>query len=91
MLALSPDGRSIAISAIEEGKFRLRVRPLDSLETRLLPGADGARFPFWSPDGKQIGFFADGKLKTILAAGGEPVEIAEVEPRFLAPHGVPRE
>jgi eukaryotic-like serine/threonine-protein kinase len=83
MLALSPDGRSIAISAAEEGKFRLRVRPLDSLETRLLSGADGARFPFWSPDGKQIGFFADGKLKTILAAGGEPVAITEVDPTIL--------
>ncbi len=83
MLALSPDGRSIAISANEDGKFRLRVRPLDSLETRLLPGADGARFPFWSPDGSQIGFFADGKLKTILAAGGEPVALAEVAPLIL--------
>jgi len=83
MLALSPDGRSIAISAVEEGKPRLRVRPLDSLETRLLPGADGARYPFWSPDGKQIGFFADGKLKTILAAGGEPVTLTEVEPLIV--------
>ncbi len=82
-LALSPDGRSIAISAVEEGRFRLRVRPLDSLEAQLLPGADGARFPFWSPDGRQIGFFADGKLKTILAAGGEPIAIAEVEPPNL--------
>jgi len=83
MLALSPDGRSIAISAVEEGKPRLRVRPLDSLETRLLPGADGARFPFWSPDSRQIGFFADGKLKTILAAGGEPVAITDVDPTIL--------
>ncbi len=82
-LALSPDGRSIAIAAVEEGKFRLRVRPLDSLEARLLPGADGARFPFWSPDGKQIGFFADGKLRTILAAGGEPVTLTEVTPIIL--------
>ncbi len=83
MLALSPDGSSIAISAFEEGRFRLRVRPLDSLETRLLPGADGARFPFWSPDGKQIGFFADGKLKTIFAAGGEPATLTEVEPLII--------
>ena len=83
MLALSPDGRSIAISAIDEGKFRLRIRPLDSLETRLLPGADGARFPFWSPDGRQIGFFADGKLKTILVSGGEPVTLTEVEPLII--------
>ncbi|HWC99479.1 MAG TPA: protein kinase [Candidatus Sulfopaludibacter sp.] len=83
MVALSPDGRSIAISAVEEGKFRLKIRTLDSLDTRLLPAADGARFPFWSPDGKQIGFFADGKLKTILVAGGEPVAIADVVPIIL--------
>ncbi|SPE43287.1 Serine/threonine protein kinase (fragment) [Candidatus Sulfopaludibacter sp. SbA3] len=83
MLALSPNGRSIAISAVEEGRFRLKVRPLDSLETRLLPAAEGARFPFWSPDGKEVGFFADGKLKTIPVAGGEPVAIAEVVPIIL--------
>jgi Tol biopolymer transport system component len=82
-LALAPDGRSIAIAAEEEGKFKLRVRPLDSLEAHLLPGTDGARFPFWSPDGKQIGFFADGKLKTVPAAGGEPVTLTEVAPPIL--------
>ncbi len=82
-LALSPDGRSIVVAAVEDGKFRLRVRPLDSLEARLLPGADGAQFPFWSPDSKQIGFFADGKLKTILAAGGEPVTLTEINPIIL--------
>jgi Tol biopolymer transport system component len=75
MVALSPDGRNLAVSVTEKGKFRLRVRALDDLEARLLPGGDGARFPFWSPDGTQIGFFADGKLKTILATGGEPAMV----------------
>lgn len=83
MLTLSPDGRSLAISAVEEGRFRLRVRRLDELEARLLPGADGARFPFWSPDGRQVGFFADGKLKTILATGGEPTIVADVDATIL--------
>jgi Tol biopolymer transport system component/predicted Ser/Thr protein kinase len=83
MLALSPDGRHLAISANENGKFRLWVRSLDDLETRLLPGADGARFPFWSPDSSQIGFFANEKLQTILAAGGEPVVITPVHSTIL--------
>ena len=83
MSALSPDGRNLAISAIEEGKSRLWVRSLDDIDARLLPGGDGARFPFWSPDGKQIGFFAGGKLKTILATGGEPVNISAVGATIL--------
>jgi Tol biopolymer transport system component len=83
VIALSPDGRNLAISATEEGRIRLRVRRLDELEPRLLPGADGARFPFWSPDGRQIGFFADGKLKTILATGGEPATVADVDATIM--------
>ena len=78
--ALSPDGQHLAISAPEEGQLRLRVRPLDALEARLLPGAEGARFPFWKPDGSEIGFFADGKLKTIPLAGGPPAIITNVDP-----------
>jgi Tol biopolymer transport system component len=83
MVALSPDARDLVISSNEDGRYRLRVRPLDELEARLLPGTDGARFPFWSPDGTQIGFFADGKLKTILAAGGEPAVITPVNLTIL--------
>jgi Tol biopolymer transport system component len=83
MAAVSPDGKNIAISAAEEGRFRLRVRPVGDLEARLLPGADGARYPFWSPDSQQIGFFADGKLKTIFATGGEPATVTNVESTIL--------
>ncbi len=46
------------------------VRKIDSNEITSLAGTDGALFPFWSPDNKYIGFFADGKLKKILASGG---------------------
>ena len=48
------------------------VRQLNSLQAQPLPGTDDGRFPFWSPDGREIGFFADDKLKKIDAGGGPP-------------------
>src|SRR5262249_25485490 len=83
MFALSPDARSVVISSTEDGKFQLRVRRLDEMETRLLAGTSGARFPFWSPDGRQIGFFADGDLKTVPAEGGETAVVAPAVGGFL--------
>jgi Tol biopolymer transport system component/predicted Ser/Thr protein kinase len=73
MLALSPAGETLAFVATgADGRDRLWVRPLDSLESRALDGTEDAQFPFWSPDGRSIAFFADGKLKRIDAAGGTP-------------------
>ena len=71
-LALSPDGRRLVLSFAKEGKSQLSIRPLDSPQLQLLPGTENARAPFWSPDGKSIGFFANGKLETIPATGGPP-------------------
>src|SRR5438552_12240662 len=69
--AVSPDGLQIAFTAREpSGKTFLWVRSLDSLTARELAGTEGAMYPFWSPDGRHIGFFAGGKLKKIEAAGG---------------------
>jgi eukaryotic-like serine/threonine-protein kinase len=63
---ISPDGSAVAFAATDSGgKIALWVRPTDSLEARVLPGTDGAIFPFWSPDSNALGFFADNKLKTI--------------------------
>jgi serine/threonine-protein kinase len=50
---------------------------LDQASAQLLAGSGGADYPFWSPDGNSIGFFADGKLKRIDLAGGAPQVIAE--------------
>jgi Tol biopolymer transport system component len=50
---------------------------MDSLHARLLPGTEAAGFPFWSPDGRYIGFFAGGKLKKIDARGGPPAIICD--------------
>src|SRR5262249_38982159 len=70
-LALSPDGRRLAMAVIgADGNQRIWVRPLDSLSAQPLAGTDGATYPFWSPDGRFIGFFADRKLKKTEAAGG---------------------
>ena len=50
----------------------LWVRPLDSLDAHPLPGTDGATYPFWSPDSRQVAFFADGKLKRVAISGATP-------------------
>ena len=75
--ALSPDGAQIAFVANEDRVPMLWIRALDSVENRALPGTEGASYPFWSPDGRTIGFFAGGKLKRVEIAGGMPLEIAE--------------
>jgi eukaryotic-like serine/threonine-protein kinase len=62
-LALSPDGRQLLAAPGAANPTPLWLRPLDSTSGRTLPGTEGAMFPFWSPDGKSIGFFADNKLK----------------------------
>jgi len=77
-VALSPDGRSLAFPAVDvSGKAMLWVRPLESLAAQPLAGTEGAIDPFWSPDSRAVGFFADGKLKTIEASGGPAVVVAD--------------
>jgi Tol biopolymer transport system component len=75
--ALSPDGGQLVFAAAEEGQPKLWVRRLDERTARPLVGTDGATYPFWSPDGRSLGFFADGKLKRIDVAGGAPQVLAD--------------
>ena len=71
----SLDYRRLAfVAPTAEKKNLLWVRPLNGLVAQPLAGTDGARYPFWSPDGRFLGFFAGGKLKKIDASGG-PAQI----------------
>ena len=75
---ISPDGRAIAFNAVDAGgKTRIWVRPLNALSARVLEGTDGTTRPFWSPDSRFIGFFAEGKLKKIEASGGPAQKICD--------------
>ena len=78
VLAVSPDGRYLAFLATgDDARTSLWLRQLDSLTARELPGTDGAVGAFWKPDSRTIGFFADGKLKTIELTGGTPVTLCD--------------
>ena len=68
---ISHDGTRLAfIARDDKGKVLLYVRSLTSMTPLALPGTDDATYPFWSPDGREIGFFAQGKLKRVSASGG---------------------
>ena len=74
LIDLSPDGRRIAFLLQDEGgRNSIGLRSLDSLEMRRLPGTEDARGMFWSPDGREIAFFSEGRLKRIGRDGG-PVQ-----------------
>jgi Tol biopolymer transport system component len=77
---VSPDGRSIVFSATDSsGTSSLWVRDLAEAEARPLRGTEQATLPFWSPDSRSIGFFADQRLKRI-EAGGRNVQVVCVAP-----------
>jgi serine/threonine protein kinase/Tol biopolymer transport system component len=74
----SSDGTFIAFAATRtDGRTALWVRPTNTVEARELPGTEAATFPFWSPDDRSLGFFADGKLKTVELEGGSTQIVCE--------------
>jgi Tol biopolymer transport system component len=76
--AVSPDGLQIAFTARDSsGKASLWVRSLGSPAPRELAGTEQAAYPFWSPDGRHIGFFAGGKLKKIEVSGGPSLVLCD--------------
>jgi eukaryotic-like serine/threonine-protein kinase len=75
-VALSPDGRRVAFTATDDKSVdRLYVRSFESLAATPFPGTEGARFPFWSPDGRSLAFFMGDRLVRVSAGGGPPQTI----------------
>jgi Tol biopolymer transport system component len=79
---IAPDGQSVVFVAVgDNGVSLLMIREVDIVAPRPLAGTEGARYPFWSADSRQVAFFADRHLKAVAVAGGEPRAITE------APYG----
>ncbi len=74
-VALAPNGHTLAVVANRESaqKNGLFIYELGSPGARSLADTDGASYPFWSPDGRSLAFFADAKLKKLEVSGG-PVQ-----------------
>ncbi len=77
--AISPDGQQLVFVATTEGVSKLWLRPLNQTTAQPLNGTDGAIYPFWSPDSRSIGFFADSKLKRLDLGGGAPQALANAQ------------
>jgi serine/threonine protein kinase len=77
-LALSPDGHMLAFVSPDEasGANMVSVQRIGSSAVTLLPGTEGASYPFWSPDDAFVAFFADDKLKKVALSGGAPQPLA---------------
>jgi len=73
-VSISPDGRKLAFPIETANVDKLWIRDLETGKGWPVAGTEGASFPFWAPDGKSVGFFANGKLRTVAATGG-PVQI----------------
>jgi serine/threonine protein kinase/Tol biopolymer transport system component len=68
---ISPDGRRLAfVAAAQDGGTALWIRSLAAGAAQQLTGTEGAAYPFWSPDSRQVGFFGEGKLKSVDPSSG---------------------
>ena len=78
-MAVAPNGQTVAVAAYKEDERVgvLWLYEVGGKQTKVLPGSEDASFPFWSPDGKSIGFFSDGKLKRIDIEGGAAQTICD--------------
>jgi serine/threonine-protein kinase len=81
--AITANGRTVAYAARQGTEnSQLYLRDLNSFESRVVPGSNGGRQPFFSPDGKWVAFFAQGHLQKAEVAGGAPIRIVEAAYSF---------
>ena len=81
-MALSPDSTHLVYVARQGGTQQLYLRAMDSQEAKPIPGTEGGVNPFFSPDGRWVGFFAGGNLKKVSVSGGAALTLGDA--------GVPR-
>jgi Tol biopolymer transport system component len=75
-VSMSPDGRHVAYTATNaEGIRQLYLRPLSAYTSELIARSEGAYHPFFSPDSRQLAFFASGSIRRVAITGGNPIEI----------------
>ena len=77
-MALSPDGKTVVFSALDDGVRHLYRRRLEENDAVVMAGTEGALGPFFSPDGVWVGFWANRKLKKVSLDGGPVVDIVDV-------------
>ncbi len=77
-VALSGDGSELVYVAREGDKWQLYRRSMDSFEAEPIPGTEGARAPFLSPDGSWVGFYSRGEMKKVSLRGGAPSAICRL-------------
>ena len=81
--AFSPDGETFAFAARDRtGARQIWTRRLNAAAAQPVSGTEGGRYPFWSPDGRQLAFFVDGRLRRVDAAGGPPQAICDAPGLF---------
>ena len=81
--SISPDGRYLVVAPEVHGKLQLWLRPMDQDRLQPMPGTEDAQQPFWSPDSREIAYFADGKLRKIDINGGPSQSLCNA----TNPHG----
>jgi serine/threonine protein kinase len=81
--AVSPDGRTIAFAGLVDGVRRLYLRPVNAAAAQPLPNTEDAFAPFWSPDGRSVGFFAGNTIRKIDADGGGMVTFGSYESKGI--------
>jgi serine/threonine protein kinase/Tol biopolymer transport system component len=77
-IAISPDGRFLVMAPEAKGQLQLWLRKMDTSELLPMPNTEGAVRPFWSPDSREIAFFANGKLKKVAVGGGPAQSLCDV-------------
>ncbi len=81
-LPFSPDGRHFVYSGFDGEVQKLYLQALDQRDPTPVDGTEGARNPFFSPDGEWVGFWASGELRKVPISGGPPVTLCDI--RFPA-------